>query len=94
MKKFHVYTKTALTCAYHMEEAESLDTLVERLNGNMIRWQIAKVFGHTRVTLDKMPHKTAILIAGNSRNFIAVEDAEKADNAPAYSDGEAYWNLH
>ena len=92
--KFHVYTKTALTCAYHIEEAESFDALVERLNGNMIRWQIAKVFGHARVNLTNMPHKSAILVAGNSRNFIAVEDAEKVDAAPQYSDGEAYWILH
>lgn len=90
--RFHVYTKTPVTCSYHIEEADSLDDMAARLHANMLRWQVAKAFGHARVKLDNMPHKNAILIAGNSRNFIAVEDAEKVA-APVYSDGESYWIL-
>lgn len=92
MKKFHVYTKTSLTCSFHIEEAENLDALAEKLRANMITWQVGKVFGHARVTLANMPHKNAILISGNSRSFIAVEDAENVVT-PAYTDGEAYWIL-
>ena len=90
--QFYVYTKTPITCSYHIEEADSLDALAEKLRANMISWQVAKVFGYTRVKLDNMPHKNAILIAGNRRNFIAVEDAALV-KTPEYSDGEAYWIL-
>ncbi len=91
--RFFVYSKTSVTCSYHIAEAENMEALVKSLRANGVRWQLGKVFGHPRVALHRMPHKDAIMIAGDSCNFIAIEDARNAA-ALAYDDAEACWVMH
>lgn len=91
--KFFVYTKTAITCSYHVAEAKDIEALVVRLRADGLKWQLGKVFGHKRVALHNMPHKDAVMIAGNDHAFIAVEDARRI-TAPAYEEAEAYWVMH
>lgn len=93
MRKFFVYTKTPFTCTYHVEEAETIDVLAARLKADGVCWKLGKVFGMAQVPLSNMPHRSAVLLTGNAKSFIAVADAAEV-SVPAYTPAESYWVMH
>lgn len=78
MTKFYVYVKQGNQCTAITKEAESLDALAAELGVCKPCWAVGRVVGHRRVKLASMPHDDAILISGNSQNFIAIEFASNA----------------
>lgn len=78
MTRFYIYVKTGNSCSYVIKQAESLDALAAELRVCKPCWAVGRVIGHRRVKLACMPHDDAILISGNSQNFIAIEYASNA----------------